>query len=97
MSDRLVEQDRVALQLRRRDWATERTGAELLDERPRTRRRLLGEILRQVTNSDPWAFVGADNASISHIVISELAWRLRRFNDCSHLERELTSAPEPLT
>jgi probable phosphoglycerate mutase len=57
----------------------------------------IGEILRQATNSDPWAFVGADNASISHLVVNGDGWRLRRFNDCSHLEAELTAAPEPLS
>jgi probable phosphoglycerate mutase len=57
----------------------------------------IGELLRQATNSDPWAFVGADNASISHLVVAAEAWRLRRFNDTSHLEAELTTAAEPLT
>jgi len=58
---------------------------------------VIGEILAQVTDSRPFAFIGADNASISHIVISDERWILRRFNDTSHLQRAMTTAPEPLT
>jgi probable phosphoglycerate mutase len=55
----------------------------------------IGEILRQATKSEPWAFVGADNASISHVVINaDGRWHVRRFNDTSHLDHELTVAPE---
>jgi len=58
---------------------------------------VIGEILRQTTDSRPFAFVGADNASISHIVISDERWILRRFNDTSHLQPAMTTSPEPLT
>jgi 2,3-bisphosphoglycerate-dependent phosphoglycerate mutase len=57
----------------------------------------IGEILHQTTGSEPWAFVGADNASISHIVVTDGVWRVRRYNDTSHLEDELTTMAEPLT
>lgn len=57
----------------------------------------IGEILHQVTGSRPFAFIGADNASISHIVITDERWILRRFNDTSHLQPTMTTAPEPLT
>jgi probable phosphoglycerate mutase len=57
----------------------------------------IGEILHQATGSEPWAFVGADNASISHIVVTDGVWRVRRYNDTSHLEDELTTVAEPLT
>lgn len=46
----------------------------------------IGEILAQATGSDPWAFVGADNASISHLVVTGNRWILRRFNDTAHLD-----------
>jgi len=58
---------------------------------------MIGEILRQTADSRPFAFIGADNGSISHIVITEERWILRRFNDTSHLQPTMTTAPEPLT
>jgi probable phosphoglycerate mutase len=58
---------------------------------------VIGEILHQVTQSRPFAFIGADNGSISHIVITDERWILRRFNDTSHLQPTMTTAPEPLT
>jgi probable phosphoglycerate mutase len=57
----------------------------------------IGEILHQTTDSRPFAFMGADNASISHIVVTEQRWILRRFNDTTHLQGAMTAAPEPLT
>ncbi len=45
----------------------------------------IGELLAQATGSEPWAFVGADNASISHLVVTGERWVLRRFNDTAHL------------
>jgi probable phosphoglycerate mutase len=58
---------------------------------------MIGEILAQATGSQGFAFIGADNASISHIVVTEDRWILRRFNDTSHLQPTMTTAPEPLT
>ncbi len=57
----------------------------------------IGEILAQATGSRPWAFASADNASISHLVVTPQRWVLRRFNDTSHLESALTTAAEPPT
>lgn len=58
----------------------------------------IGEVFRQATGSERrWAFVGSDNGSISQILVFEGRWTVRRFNDTSHLESELTVAPEPLT
>lgn len=45
----------------------------------------IGEILAQATGSEPFAFVGADNASISRIVATPERWVLRGYNDTSHL------------
>ena len=45
----------------------------------------IGEILAQATRSEPFAFLGADNASISKIVVTPERWVLRGYNDTSHL------------
>jgi probable phosphoglycerate mutase len=45
----------------------------------------IGEVLAQATGSRSWAFVGADNGSISRLVVSPDRWVLRGFNDTSHL------------
>ena len=58
---------------------------------------VIGEILHQTTDSRPFAFVGADNGSISHIVVTDERWILRRFNDTTHLQPAMTTSPEPLT
>lgn len=47
---------------------------------------VIGQVLAMATGSSPFAFVGADNASISELVIVPgERWRLRRFNDVAHL------------
>jgi len=45
----------------------------------------IGEALAQATGSRPWAFVGADNGSISRLVVHGDRWTLRGFNDILHL------------
>ncbi len=47
---------------------------------------VIGEICRQATSSRPFAFVHADNGSISRLVIQDDGrWLLRSFNDIAHL------------
>lgn len=46
---------------------------------------VIGSILHQATGSQPFAFTGADNGSISHLVAHEGRLSLRKFNDTSHL------------
>jgi probable phosphoglycerate mutase len=58
---------------------------------------VIGELLAQATGSQPFAFSGADNASISHLVVTAGRWIVRRFNDTAHLTTQLSTAPEPLT
>jgi probable phosphoglycerate mutase len=58
---------------------------------------IIGQILTQATGARPFAFTGADNASISHLVVIGERWVLRRFNDTSHLEASLTTQAEPPT
>ncbi len=57
----------------------------------------IGEVFAQAARSRPWAFGAADNASISHLVVTPQRWVVRRFNDTSHLETALTAAAEPPT
>jgi probable phosphoglycerate mutase len=45
----------------------------------------IGELLAQATGSAPFAFLGADNASISRLVVAADRWVLRGYNDTSHL------------
>jgi len=45
----------------------------------------IGEILAQASASSPFAFVGADNASISKIVVAPDRWVVRGYNDTAHL------------
>jgi probable phosphoglycerate mutase len=46
----------------------------------------IGEILAQASGSEPFAFVGADNASISKLVVSPDRWVVRGYNDTAHLK-----------
>jgi 2,3-bisphosphoglycerate-dependent phosphoglycerate mutase len=47
---------------------------------------VVGELCRQATDSRPFAFVHADNGSISRLVVRpDGHWLLRSFNDIAHL------------
>jgi hypothetical protein len=47
---------------------------------------VIGELCRQATDSRPFAFVHADNGSLSRLVVqADGRWLLRSFNDISHL------------
>lgn len=47
---------------------------------------VIGELCRQATDSRPFAFVHADNGSLSRIVVFPSGrWLLRSFNHISHL------------
>lgn len=47
---------------------------------------VIGELVRAAVESPrAFAFVGADNGSISHLVVTGERWVVRRFNDTSHL------------
>jgi len=58
---------------------------------------VIGQALALATRSRPFAFGGADNASISHLVLHGQRWVIRRFNDTAHLHPGFTPAPEALT
>jgi 2,3-bisphosphoglycerate-dependent phosphoglycerate mutase len=45
----------------------------------------IGEIIAQASGSAPFAFINADNASISKIVVTPERWIVRGYNDTAHL------------
>jgi probable phosphoglycerate mutase len=47
---------------------------------------VIAVLLAMATGSRPFAFLGADNASISRLVITPERWILRLYNDTAHLE-----------
>jgi probable phosphoglycerate mutase len=57
----------------------------------------IGTILAIAAGSEPFAFVGADNASISQVVVGPGRWVVRRFNDTAHLHDRsgVSAAGEP--
>ena len=59
---------------------------------------VIARIIADATDAKPFTFLGADNGSISHLVvdIEHDRWIVRRFNDTSHLRPNFSVAPEPL-
>jgi probable phosphoglycerate mutase len=47
---------------------------------------VIGTLLSIATSSRPFAFIGADNASISQLIVNGDNWAIRRYNDVGHLE-----------
>jgi 2,3-bisphosphoglycerate-dependent phosphoglycerate mutase len=45
----------------------------------------IGELLAQASGAEPFAFINADNASISKLVVAPEDWIVRGFNDTAHL------------
>ena len=58
---------------------------------------VIGHILAHATGARPFAFNGADNGSISHIVLLEGRILLRRVNDSTHLSEALSVAQSQMT
>jgi probable phosphoglycerate mutase len=46
---------------------------------------VIGQILAEATGSHSFAFVGADNGSVSRLVVTDVGWVVRGYNDISHL------------
>jgi probable phosphoglycerate mutase len=57
----------------------------------------IGEAFAIATGCRPFAFMGADNASISQLVVWGDRLLVRRFNDTSHLTDGFSFAPQPPT
>jgi probable phosphoglycerate mutase len=53
-------------------------------------------VLHLATSCAPFAFLGADNGSITHLVVTPERWVVRRFNDTGHLGTDLDRSPQPL-
>jgi 2,3-bisphosphoglycerate-dependent phosphoglycerate mutase len=47
---------------------------------------VIARILSDATSSRPFAFLGVDNGSISHVVVSDERTSLRAYNDTAHLD-----------
>lgn len=58
---------------------------------------VIGQVLAEATRSMAFAFTGADNGSISHLVVMDGRWLVRRYNDTAHLDPRFTLHPTPLT
>ena len=58
---------------------------------------VIGMVAALATGGRPFAFLGADNASLTHLVVDRDRWILRRFNDTGHLGTDLDRPPQPLT
>ena len=59
---------------------------------------VIGRACAIATGAQNFGMGGADNASISHLVVmGDGTWRLRRFNDTAHLSPSFTVEAEPLT
>lgn len=57
---------------------------------------VIDQVVSIATGSAGLSFGGADNASISHVVIDGDRWIVRCYNDTSHLGPTFSVAPEPL-
>lgn len=58
---------------------------------------VIGQVLAMATGATGFAFIGADNASITQLVVTGERWIVRRYNDTTHLQPGFTIRPEPLT
>lgn len=57
---------------------------------------VIGQVMSIAAGSRGFAFAGADNASISHLVVNDTQWMIRCYNDTSHLSERFSTAPQPL-
>ena len=58
---------------------------------------VIGQAMALASGSRPFAFIGADNGSVSHLVVAGGQWIIRRFNDTAHLDPAFTRAATALT
>lgn len=57
---------------------------------------VIAMVLHLATDCAPFAFLGADNGSVTHLVVTPQRWLIRRFNDTGHLGTDLDRPPQPL-
>jgi probable phosphoglycerate mutase len=58
---------------------------------------VIGQVMNLAAGTTGFTFNGADNASISHLVVEADRWVVRCYNDTSHLSPTFSTAPEPMT
>ncbi|HEX6417201.1 MAG TPA: histidine phosphatase family protein [Acidimicrobiales bacterium] len=58
---------------------------------------VIGQALAEAVGARGFAFSGSDNAGISHLVVTDDRWIVRRYNDTAHLGLRFTAAPQPPT
>ena len=56
---------------------------------------VIGAILAHAAKSRPFAFMGADNGSLHHLVLTDQRWIVRRYNDTGHLASMSAFAAPP--
>ena len=52
---------------------------------------VIGQVMALASGSRVFAFIGADNGSISHLVVRGSHWTVRGFNDTAHLDSGLNA------
>lgn len=57
---------------------------------------VIGQVVSMATGARPFAFIDADNASITQLVVWGDRWIVRRFNDTAHLHPRFSMRAEPL-
>lgn len=58
---------------------------------------VIGQALGDACGCEPFPFNAADNASVSQLVHIAGRWKIRRFNDTTHLHAGFSVVSEPLT
>lgn len=58
---------------------------------------VIGQAVGDAVGSQPFPFNASDNGAIAQLVRTSTRWKVRRFNDTTHLHPRFTLAPEPLT
>jgi probable phosphoglycerate mutase len=58
---------------------------------------IIGHIVAHATGARPFSFNGADNGSITHVVMLEERILVRRFNDSTHLSDDLHATHSQVT
>lgn len=57
---------------------------------------VVAKVMALATGSRNLAFIGTDNASVSHVVVTPEQWFIRAWNDTGHLTPRFSTDPEPL-
>jgi probable phosphoglycerate mutase len=58
---------------------------------------VIGQAVGDAVGSRPFPFNASDNGAIAQLVRTAKRWKVRRFNDTTHLHPRFTLVPEPLT